>query len=391
MKRELIFLLLLFITGACRKDLNKIKTINSDPCSNIDLSLASPSAIGSGTLSQPYVICNSLQLNSIGLDESLLSSSFRLGRDIDMANISNFNIIGKDSVTASLFDEAFDGVPFTGSFDGDGYAIKNLSINLTSDSSYIGIFGYTDLGASISNLRIEDALISAPTTVLGAVLVGASGNTTVKNVHILNSTIITGKTSAILIGNTGPGTVIEDSLIQNSTITATHASSAFIGSVAGKLECSPGDSAKVRRVGVENTTVTSNYAVGGLVGRSYDGAIIEDAYFQGAVTGTNVVGGLVGELRAGSSLTRSYGRASLTRSSGSSTSFGWIQSVGSPGSDVFYETGLYQTPGIGPVNSAGVTGLNSIQINQISSFNNFDFDSVWLINPAIGSPTLIRP
>ncbi len=50
--------------------------------------------------------------------------------------------------------------PFAGNFDGNGYAVKNLYVNINSSSTvYVGLFGYNK--GSIKNLVIKDAVVIA--------------------------------------------------------------------------------------------------------------------------------------------------------------------------------------------------------------------------------------
>ena len=51
-------------------------------------------------------------------------------------------------------------IPFSGSFDGQGYAIRNLYIN-RGDAEYVGLFGYVSGElATISNVALDNATIT---------------------------------------------------------------------------------------------------------------------------------------------------------------------------------------------------------------------------------------
>lgn len=103
---------------------------------------------GDGTKENPYVIKTAEQLQSVNND---LSASYILGDSIDLSSIDNWTPLGTNTA------------PFTGTFNGNGYIIYDVSINIHYDSNdfadhlpAVGFFGQTT-GATITNLGIEDA------------------------------------------------------------------------------------------------------------------------------------------------------------------------------------------------------------------------------------------
>ncbi len=79
-----------------------------------------------------------------------LDGKYILMNDIDLSVYENWEPIGTSDA------------PFTGEFDGDGYQIKNLTIedNPTEDSKhYYGLFGYA-MNSNIKNITIVDCEIS---------------------------------------------------------------------------------------------------------------------------------------------------------------------------------------------------------------------------------------
>ncbi|MCL2159521.1 MAG: hypothetical protein FWH48_08960 [Oscillospiraceae bacterium] len=93
-------------------------------------------------------ISTAAQLAAIGNDSDSLSKNYHLANDIDLSG-SEWLPIG----TSSL--------PFTGTFDGQGYVIKNLTI--TGDHRYAGLFGYTT-EAMIKNVGLEGTNIDISST-----------------------------------------------------------------------------------------------------------------------------------------------------------------------------------------------------------------------------------
>lgn len=96
---------------------------------------------GSGTTADPYMITNYYQLQGIGRNSDTLTKSYKLANDICVP--FSWNIIGEELN------------PFKGTFDGDFHKIYNIGKCLDGEN-FGGIFGYVD-DASISNLIIETA------------------------------------------------------------------------------------------------------------------------------------------------------------------------------------------------------------------------------------------
>lgn len=76
-----------------------------------------------------------------------LGGNYQLVKDIDMTGYYTFEPIGNE----------LDGA-FTGSFDGNGYTIKNLELNYGS-YKYVGLFGYLD--GPVQNVNLENIEVQA--------------------------------------------------------------------------------------------------------------------------------------------------------------------------------------------------------------------------------------
>ena len=101
--------------------------------------------------------------------------TFVLGADIDLSSISNWTPIGKGGAN----------IEFTGTFDGNGHVISNLTINDDTNFNYCGLFGYAE-GATIQNVALTDAMIEATSTDAG-VLVGHADAIIVTNCYATGS------------------------------------------------------------------------------------------------------------------------------------------------------------------------------------------------------------
>ena len=157
-----------------------------------------------------------------------LTASYELGNNIDCSGIANFEPVGGWGGAAD----------FTGSFDGKGYTISNLTINRPTDD-YIGLFGETDR-ATIKNVTLQDFSIT------GYDRVGS------------------------LIGSVEDDAVIRTTLIDN--------------------------------INVVGCNVTGNYTIGGMIGRTQPSPVlvIRNSKSSGAVTGVQTVVGLIGSISGAS-------------------------------------------------------------------------------------------
>ena len=239
---------------------------------------------------------------------------------------------------------------FTGSFDGQGYEIRNLFINRTSED-YVGLFGSIEGGGVIQDIAMVNATVTGNITVGGLLgcnsgtvsnsyftgnvtgwhevgglvgynaiatvdgsyssgnvtggsrvggLVGENHNGALSNSY--SSSSVTGdKHVGGLVGRNvlPPSTFPIKGTVSNSYSTGTVTGNRWVGGLAGE-NC---------RGTVSNSystgSVTGNERVGGLVGTNYEGPVI-NSYFTGSVGGTTGVGGVVGENCYGGTVSNSY-------------------------------------------------------------------------------------
>ncbi len=144
--------------------------INSDGC-NVDLRVSISSQLdGSGTEADPLQIFSPEDLVYI----STCDSNAYCGQYLILTNDIDLNGY---SFTKSVFSACLDGnvdtdaIPFSGSFDGNGHSITNLSIN-TDDSGCFGLFGKIDKNGIVKNLALNNISISRNSTEYGGVGIG---------------------------------------------------------------------------------------------------------------------------------------------------------------------------------------------------------------------------
>lgn len=155
-------------------------------CSN---ALFAQFAGGNGTPADPYQISTREQLEEV---KNNLSSDFILMNDIDLSGGNWTTIIGSLDT------------PFSGTFNGNGKVIENITIETTNWWS--GFFGYAS--GVIKNLFLKDISVSG-TSILGG-LVGQIDGATIMNCAVSGSITGTGNIIGGIVGciyNNG-GTVL---------------------------------------------------------------------------------------------------------------------------------------------------------------------------------------
>lgn len=218
---------------------------------------------GFGTEENPYTLTNWQQLQNINYNPAVLGGGhyFVLSNALDNQtadyadlasetanNGAGWNPIGTSSSNA-----------FSGSFDGQGYTISNLTINRPT-TDHVGLFGYTN-NATIQNIGLVNVDITGQSYVGGLVgyNFGSSSNAyaMISNAYVMGSVSGNGNNVGGLVG-------YNDSNISNAYATG--------------------------------AVTSSGNNAGGLVGRNGISSSISNAYATGDVSSTgNNVGGLVGE------------------------------------------------------------------------------------------------
>jgi hypothetical protein len=189
---------------------------------------------------------------------------------------SNLDLSSLGTLSSSLIKGTF-----TGTFDGQGYAISGLSINSTS--SYTGMFAQTSAASQISNVALVGADITSTGSYTGG-LVGYNRGT------ITNSAV-----EGSVSGVTDVGGLVGYNY--NNTITNSYANADVNGNteVGGLVGYNDGSNADISN-SYATGDVTGVTYVGGFVGRSFNSATISDSYATGDVTGSSYVGGFIGKM-----------------------------------------------------------------------------------------------
>ncbi len=307
---------------------------------------------GSGDPQDPYIITTADELNAMRQN---VAAHYRLGNDIDLSATVIWNAgLGWEPVGGP-------GPSFTGSLNGNGHTLSNLTIFGTG----YGLFGWVD-GALIRNLKLDSVHISGGSQ-CGALAGYLSSSSRVDNVQV------TGE----IVSRSGP-----------------------TGGVIGYLN----DSILLRVHMLGEVTGEDVVEVGGVAGRSNLGRIFYSSS-RGAVEGLNTVGGLIGAAEGGV-ISDCYSHASVHANGGAVG--GFAGSAGASGAVVIYRcfssgavtfgedqgVGGFQGDGeltasrdcywdldtSGRAVSAGGTGKTTGEMKQRATYKHYNFVSLWMID-----------
>lgn len=208
---------------------------------------------GYGTSASPYTITNWTQLQNIN-NSNILSQNyyFSLLNNLD-STTSDYTSQASSTANSNLGWTPIGNstTKFSGTFDGLGNTISNLTIN-KPQSDNIGLFGYTS-NATIKNIGIIDGVINGRNLV--GSLVGYSFYDTINNSYATGSV-----SGAYLVGDLIG--IVDHGTVSNSYATG---------------------------------SATGTGRVGGLIGRVYYGTV-NNSYATGSVSSTGEVGGLIGSV-----------------------------------------------------------------------------------------------
>jgi|GEM_PF-2401158 len=331
---------------------------------------------GDGSPGNPYVVMTAEDLDHV---RDKLGASYILGADIDLSSYSTgagWEPIGTDAS------------PFTGTFDGNDYLIRNLFID--RDITYSGLFGYA-LNATLQNIRLLDVDITGSVYFLGA-LVGMAYSTEIMGSSVssifapgIDNNMVFATDSGGLVGYlVGNGAAIKNSYaaIDVSAVRGAGGLLGFSEPTADGIESSF----------ASGSVTTSNIYAGGLVNSLRTN--LHNSYSIGNVMGTSNIGGLAGETvlsYSGYTIDSSFQTGTVT-ATGRAGRF--IGNYFGPNlvTDLIYNSSVNVTlPEIGyyenPV--TGTTGLSDEDMKTKAAYGTtLDFDTVWGINEGLSYPYL---
>ena len=253
---------------------------------------------GSGTAEDPWQIATAEQLDRVRDD---LKAHYVLTDDIDLSGYENWIPIGAFQSLSDAPEDAEVPHPdfaFTGTFDGAGHTISNLTVSCEAPMG-AGLFGCasgTESGAaSIGHFTLKDVNVSGFYLVGGAVGLQFM-SCSVTDIHLVGENHLTGMQG--IGGIVGTGFDLISDCSATADITVSGDDGACAGLIAGGTTMS---SIKNCEVTGGNITADGNatWGFGALCGAPWGAPEITDCKVSGTVitvSGENnrLVGGLVG-------------------------------------------------------------------------------------------------
>lgn len=361
-----------------------------------------PFAGGTGTEDDPYLVATAEQLNYV---RDFMTSHFKQTANINLG-VEPWNTGAGWQPIGTANNN------FTGSYDGDLYAISNLFIARPTNP-YQGLFGETE-GSELKNIVINLANVTGQNRTGG--LTGQSRSTNIDNCFVSGTV-----NGAWFVGGL-TGYSLNQSSVTNSETIATVSGTQTVGGLLGYQFNSTTSGSKANGnvfnsgsyggglIGYNgnNGLVTQSFAtgnvngadnVGGLVGYNSNSSTISQSLASGAITSTgNYAGGLTGFM-SNSVVEDSYANGDVSGAShiggligynsastvNDSYSVGSVSGTGSLGgligsqfnSDVI--SSYWDTQASGVNNSAGGEGRTTVQMQQMATFVGWDFGATWAI------------
>jgi hypothetical protein len=157
---------------------------------------------GTGEPNDPYQIATAAGLIALGETPEDYDKHFILTADIDLdPNLPGRKVFNRAAISPSTVDASpwyFQGISFTGVFDGDGHTISNFSYS-SADTDYVGLFGYVK-GAEIKDLGLIDPNIDALERDYVGSLVGLLENGAITGCYVKGGSIVGNRYVGGLVG-----------------------------------------------------------------------------------------------------------------------------------------------------------------------------------------------
>ena len=334
--------------------------------SNVEISVIITEGLSQNLETEAYTVTSAEGLQTFAEmveNENEVDADILLGGDIDLSEL-----VLTRAETSNWIPVGTSEKPFTGTFNGRGYTIKNLTLvesEAKEGKAYVGFFGYAK-NATIKNVTFENVYINIPCLDIdhsqghiGAVAGSLEGKSTIENVTVkgdikVEATVTANGASrvAVVAGGNSYGNVT----IKNVHVEASEGSylkaNNNVGAIAGQLQgktvyenCSSNIDVTGTKffaggiVGLAGTndtftnchttgniTITAgregrandHYRVGGIAGGWSDGAkntcVLTNCTYTGNVSGTNSDGSVANPLDYAGYVGRGY---TLTNCAGS--------------------------------------------------------------------------
>jgi len=209
-------------------------------------------------------------------------SGYELITDISLAAYSNgegWQPLGNDIDSST---DRCQGAPFSGTFEGNGWAINELNISRSAEDC-VGLFGHIAASATIRNLTLYAE------TVIGKNKVGGLVGDGLEGARIVSSSV--GVKEIIGINGSGGllGGGINVTIISSSVVVEEISGSDYVGGLVGN-----DINVTIISSSVVVEEISGSDYIGGLVGNGFGAQIISSSVLLGNLRGRDRVGGLVG-------------------------------------------------------------------------------------------------
>ncbi len=255
---------------------------------------------GSGTSTDPYrieLLSHFQQFSDYSNADLYWSANVyvELNCDIQLNDQMFYRAIigGEDVVYQSTPD--FQGVGYSGHFNGNGHTISNFILwDLYGSESYLAVFGVVNSGAEVSNLKVDSVMLKPQENTNYMAAIAAKNHGTVNNCRAAlntNETYFTYYIGGIVGYNYG--TVSRCSVQGEFKFSSSH----YVGGICGMNE-------SVIELSASDLIVTGHTNVGGICGTCYNGSI-SDCYSLLLISGNSNIGGIAGQ-NVSSTISRCY-------------------------------------------------------------------------------------
>jgi len=377
--KMILFISVLILIFFISTSLFSLEIINSNSLNNEIM-------LGEGTKENPYRITNWYELNNV---RNYKGSHFILENNLDYKTDGYKEIAGENAndgkgwlpignINLAIFEIAED-IPeeeleeivkkefFVGVFNGNNNYIKGLKINREEENGVaIGLFGAV-IYSEIKNLNLIEIDIKGKYSVGG--LVGLLLESSLKNSYS------NGKVKGFgFVGGVVGG--VDESVITSSYSDCNVEGIEFVGGLAGKIQ--------------NNSTTEKSYStgnvegiefVGGFAGGNLENSSISNSYSTSNVESYGFAGGFVGVNAEKSTITNSYSAGNVQ----CNQNFG-----GFVGGNYSYSTikNCYYDKEKSKQNDFSAIPKTSFRMKQQKTYENWDFEKVWIINEGISYPRL---
>lgn len=285
---------------------------------------------GDGTIGNPYQVATLDNIYWITQNSSSWNKQFIQIADIDASSTSGWNSgSGMNPIGSSPY--------FTGTYDGQNHTINGIYINRKTDGQVyptMGLFQRIDASGIVKNLGLTNVNIH------GYQFTGALAGL---NYGTITDCYSTGSVKGVyhwvggLIGENGEGGVVRTSY-SNASVLCTGSGSMYAG----------------------------------FAGSNRTGSIT-DCYATGTISGISYVSGFVGRNIFGGTITRVYGKGSV---SGTGTNLAGLIAY----NDGTVTNSFWDTETTGQSTSAAGTAKTTAQMLTQSTYTSWDFSTVWSIS-----------